>query len=374
MVRRACIAVALLAGSACAPELEPPRVDEPEVVELVDRLLDAGFAELGIELLDAYALGAEGDAARYYADALILLQRFEDAHARLERVSGYAGHATQIADTCAMGALAAWAERDDTLARARLEPCAEGGRIDLVVLRFRARMDGGEVPAPGELNALLRNVTGADEGPERDLAAGELESLLLRMAARHGDPVEAIEYRRRAFEVGRDPALGATLVDEILETAAAVVEERPQDAATLYERLYLGQTPGLAVPEAARQHARQAAEDALFPVYYSNYEPRYLRKFAEDDEFAGVFERETLSFRFTPPRDASAREAIARWIYARAERPVPTPMADLTHRLGCVAADAPCTFTMRQLAEVSYRFAAYEQAWAEEQGVTLNFP
>ena len=72
--------------------------------------------------------------------------------------------------------------------------------------------------------------------------------------------------------------------------------------------------------------------------------------------------------------DASARDALVRWIYARAERPIPMPMADLSGALGCEAADAPCTFSLRQLATVAYRFGDLEQAWAEREGVTLDYP
>ena len=362
-----------LALAGCAPEATPPVVSDAEATSLADRLLDAGQAELALALLDAYQLGDEGDAARYVVDALVLLERFEEAHARLDAL-GDAGHAEQRMDACAMGALSAWAGEDEERASRLLAPCEGLDRVDLHVLGLRARHHLAEVLELTELGAASRRVLGAEASPERDLAAAELEALLLALSESEQDPFRAIELRRRAFEIGRDPAMAAALIAGMLQTAEAIGEERPQDAATLYERLYLGQTAGLRVPEDAMAQARAGAEEVLLPVYYSNFEPRYLRKFADDDEASGLLERESLTFTFPPPRDASARDALVRWLYARAERPVPTPMADLSGAVGCEAADAPCTFSLLQLATVAYRFGDLEQAWAEREGVTLDYP
>ena len=271
-----------------------------------------------------------------------------------------------------MGALSAWAGEDEERASRLLAPCEGLDRVDLHVLGLRARHHQAEVLELTELGAASRRVLGAEASPERDLAAAELEVLLLALSESEQDPFRAIELRRRAFEIGRDPAMAAALIAGMLQTAEAIGEERPQDAATLYERLYLGQTAGLRVPEDAMAQARAGAEEVLLPVYYSNFEPRYLRK-SRDDEASGLLERESLTLTFPPPRDASARDALVRWIYARAERPVPTPMADLSGAVGCEAADAPHVLAPAA-ATVAYRFGDLEQAWAEREGVTLDYP
>ncbi len=214
----------------------------------------------------------------------------------------------------------------------------------------------------------------AESGPEVDVAADQLEQFLLELADAAESPRDRLELRTRAFALGQEPTLGAALVDEYMAAAAAA--DDPQEAATLYEHVYLpARVPGLDAPEAVREEASRLAQDVLFPVFAENFRNRYDRKWAEEDTAAEILDAESATFTFPAVDDDESRDAVIAWLYLRMERPRPTPNPDYL-AIGDVCQDpaAPCVFDFEQFARWAYFSNRYDAALEAELGHSLTWP
>jgi hypothetical protein len=291
-----------------------------------------------------------------------------------ERMDLTAEDLVLLEDACAMGALAALDGEDSALATDRLAACQTRNRerVDLRALALRA---AGTDPAPAEdiLDALTVAIQDAESAPEVDVAADQLEQFLLELADAADSPRERLELRTRAFRLGQEPTLGAALVGEYMDAAASV--EDPQEAATLYEHVYLARIPGLDAPEEAREEAERLAQDVLFPVFAENFRNRYDRKWSEEDIDADIFDAETSTFTFPAVTDDESRDTVIAWLYLRMERPRPTPNPDYLAIGGaCQDPTAPCVFDYEQFARWAYFSNRYDAALEAEIGHSLTWP
>lgn len=376
-MRRACswlgVAAAALWLVGCQGPPAAP-VDPSETLAIASVLVEAGQADLAAQLLEHQGLHDQLEGRGLFVDALIMLERFDEASAALANQTLGREDRTRLEDICAIGAIRAIEAGDEATASVRLRPCETSERIDLQMLRVRR-----DVGMDGELtDGLARDwviaVSEADEGPERDLAAELVETLLLDRAEAAEDVMDRLNLRRRAFELGQNPELGATLPTEIFDAAQAIMVERPQDAATLLERLYLRQIQGLTVDEALAARARASAEEALFPVFLDHYRSRYANKWQEADVADALYDPESRTFTHPAPADVNTRQQIQRWVYGRIERPVPDPVPSFVELTGvCSASDAACTFTLDDLAGFAYRATELERQFAAQIGVTLQY-
>lgn len=360
-----------LAGCQGTP---PAPVDEADTLAMAEALLASGQADLAVRLLERQALHEELSGRGLYVDALLVLERFDDASAALANQTLGREDRTRLEDACAIGAIRAIEAGDEETANIRLRPCESSERIDVHMLRVRR-----DVGTDGELtDAMARDwvaaVREAEEGPERDVAAELLETLLLERAEAADDIMARLDLRRRAFELAQSPELGAVLPNEIFEAAQAIMVERPQDAATLLERLYLRQVRGLTVDEALASRARVKAEEALFPVFLDHYRNRYASKWQDRDVAEGIYDPETRTFNHPPPADVNTRQQIQRWVYVRIERPVPDPVPSFVELTEvCSASDETCTFSLDDLGGFAYRATELERQFAAQIGVTLQY-
>lgn len=360
-----------LAGCQGTP---PAPVDEADTLAMAEALVASGQADLAVRLLERQALHEELSGRGLYVDALLVLERFDDASAALANQTLGREDRTRLEDACAIGAIRAIEAGDEETANIRLRPCESSERIDVHMLRVRR-----DVGTDGELtDAMARDwvaaVREAEEGPERDVAAELLETLLLERAEAADDIMARLDLRRRAFELAQSPELGAVLPNEIFEAAQAIMVERPQDAATLLERLYLRQVRGLTVDEALASRARVKAEEALFPVFLDHYRNRYASKWQDRDVAEGIYDPETRTFNHPPPADVNTRQQIQRWVYVRIERPVPDPVPSFVELTEvCSASDETCTFSLDDLGGFAYRATELERQFAAQIGVTLQY-
>jgi hypothetical protein len=360
------------AAAACTIEVEVPVPTADEAAPIVDRLLEAGDVERAAALAERAGLGEHEPTRTLAIETWIASGEYDRALEALPADTGSPELRTLTADACAMGALAAWEQGDAAMASQRLARCAEQERVDLVVLRYREAVEAGESPDDRTTRLAVEAIRDGQDGPERDLAAEELETILRALKERATDPVIAVGYQRRAFEIAGSPEFGETLAQDIYDTADAVSGTRPQDAATLFERLYLNQVVGLTVPMALQTQARDRARASLFPVFVGNYRARFDRKWRDDDIAAGIYSAEADSFSFETPTTAAEREVIQRWVYSRLERPAAIPLPSFVEQSNHCEADA-CSFTVEELARMAYDCGQLEQDHARSVGQQLVY-
>lgn len=374
-MRRGALALSLAVAVVGCTAAEPAPVDPAELTQLASELLAQGELELASELLKRNGLDASEAGRPVMARIALARGEFEEVFRGL----GNAGDLTREErairlDACATGAGEAFAAGDDDLASRRIGPCETSDRVDLLVYRAMRTVRAGDPwddVAARELTATLHE---SEEGPARDTAAAELEALLLGLSESTDDAFAAVNWRRRAFEVARNGEIGADLAQRTFDTARAIMTTRPQDAATLLERLYLRQIQGIDIPSTMVAEARSAAEVALFPVFLEHYHARFTRKWLEEDFEAGIYDLQTQTFTHPPLTDAAARRELQAWIYRRIERPAPSPLPSFAEQLGhCDDTQDHCQFTIEDLATFAYRATSLEQEYAAQQGVSPQY-
>lgn len=374
MNRLGAIAAAAALAAACT-SAEPAPVDPAEALALANDLVSDGQVDLAASLLERSQLASSEEGRPLMAEIALARGRYDEVFSLLAGVEVLSRQERQVRlDACAVGALDAFASGDDALASRRMAPCEASERIDLAVLRAMRTVRAGDPWTERDARTLVEALREGAEGPARDRAAAELEALLLQLSETTEDPVAAVNWRRRAFDVAQSPQIGADLAQRTYDVAEQVMATRPQDAATLLERLYLRQVQGLTVSSEMVERARGAAEIALFPVFLDHYRARFARKWRDGDIEAGVYDPESDTFTHPPVADAQGRRNMQSWIYSRIERPVPDPLPSFVEQQGhCDASQDACTFTLEELATMAYRASDLEQQYAAEQGLTLQY-
>ncbi len=372
----AAVAFALCAASgvtACKAPVEPPT--SAEVLALVNDLLEQGDPDTALALLTEHGLGESPEGQLFAVEAAILKRDFDTAFATLGRQLDLdAEGLVLLEDACAMGALEALYDAEGQTpapetARARLEHCARSERLDLVALRMRV---DGAAPTTEQLDAVLERLRAAEEGPEVDVAAAQLELGLMEHAqAAPEASAEAARLMRLAFSVAQNSELAAQVQQAYFDAGTALAESDPQTAVTLFEHLYLPRVEGLEVDPELSAQAQVAANTALFPIFLSNSRSRYTSKFQDDDVAAGYFDAESSTFTFDVSSDA-AYETFIVWYFHRLERPRPTPTPDpLAWAEICADRTQPCSFPYERLARWAYEQRAMEAAYLESHDLEV---
>lgn len=354
-----------LGAAACTPREAPVEALQPQV----DALLEAGDAEGALALLHGRDLSADPALRQLMAEAQIMAGQFEGAHETLATLEPTAAVDVLRADACVMGALEAVDAADDERAAARIAPCTGEDRLDVAAVRALVASRTEQQVDRNALDALVERLRQAEASPETDVAAEALERTYRAWAEHAPEAGDRISWLLDAFEIGRDPELGAELVTLIQTTAAEVAEADPQAAATWYEYLYLDRVEGLPVSDEQRQQAARAARDVLFPIFVRNQFARYLRKFGDDDAAAGRFDAEAETWTVAGGGDADTRV----WLYDIYERPIPVEGPDLLAARGLCTEPGPCTLSVDELMGVLYRIDEIEDAWAEQDGNTITY-
>jgi hypothetical protein len=350
----------LVACNACSPTPEEPEV----VLQTVDELLEGGDPTAALELLERHTLLDTPEGLLFAVEAWIMTGDYETAQTTLaERIDLDGENIVLLEDSCAMGCLTGLDNGNLERARDLLAACDGRDRIDLQVLRIRT----SDEPATLDVyDALMESLQAAESGPEVDQAAAALEVHLIERADSAETPLLKVELLRRAFGVGQDPELGERVRATVLEAAESFMETDVQQAATLFEILYLRQIDGLEVSDEEVAHATSRAEVALFPVFVGNLWGRYERKFSEEDAAAGVMDLETRTFNVGPIDTDELFEAAIVWLFRRLERPRPTPTPDVLGNVNaCHDRTVECTFPFQTFAAIAYGMSALERDYLE---------
>lgn len=365
----ALLALASLAAcDSCGATAEDPEV----VFQTVDELLEGGDPTAALALLERHQLADTDRGLVYSVEAWIMSGEYELAQdTLLARVDLDADTVLLLEDACAMGALAAIDEGDRATAASRLVPCADRDRVDLFAINAR-------LADPTDMRAydrMIERVRSEEAGPELDTAAVQLEQMFLERAEVAEDVAAEIALRRRAFVVGRDPAIGDALIERIFEAAEEVIESDRQQSATFLEIIYLEQIDGLDVPDEEVARAIARAEEVLFPIFTGNIWDRYERKFSEDDIELGILDLETRTFDVGMIDTEERLDEVLTWYFRRIERPRPRPTPDIFANIGvCEDRSAPCTFSFENYAAMAYGMNALEERYlVENPGVTFEW-
>jgi hypothetical protein len=394
-----CSFVALLLSPACQTTPPAPATLTPELLAQVNSLLEAGDGSEALGILNGVPGDTQPATQQLRAQALAVAGRFAEAQTAIAALPAGPDRDTLRQDTCVGAAMAAETVSD---AADGLAPCAADTRIDVRMLAFAAEVQllptiemalppteaelaegsGTQILAQDspaldtmrfiELQTALRETP---DGPEKTIAANALEAAWLAAAVRVRDPVRRMQMRVGAFDVGRAPELGDTLLADIEAQADELATVYPQGAATLYEMLFLRQIEGLEVTDEVVNRAAEKSREALFPIFHTNFMFRYNQKHLEDDmaEFEG-YSSERLIARFEQADPNERRAAIARWVYRITERPSPTEIPDFMVESGiCEDLTAPCLFPLDEAIRIFYRLNEIEAALSERLGHQLTY-
>ncbi len=342
-------------------------------MQTVDELLEGGDPTAALALLERHTLADTPEGLLFAVEAWIMSGEYEIAQSTLrERVDLDAQNIVLLEDSCAMGCLTGIENGNLERARSLLATCEGQDRIDLQVLRVRV---AEEPPPMDTYDVLMTRLQEVESSPEVDQAAAALEADLIERAAATDDALLEVALLRRAFGVGQDPELGERLVATIFETAEGVIEEQPQEAATLFELIYLRQVEELEVSDEEVTRATRRAEVALFPVYVENLWMRYERKFSEEDVELGIMDLETRTFNVGPIDTEERFEAVMVWYFRRIERPRPLPTPGVfEYGNTCHDRTVDCTFPFQTFAAMAYGMSAMEREYLEANpGVTFEW-
>lgn len=350
----------LAACDACSPTPEDPAV----VLQTVDELLEGGDPTAALALLERHVLMDTDEGLIFAVEAWIMSGEYELAQSTLtSRIDLDNETIVLLEDSCVMGCLTNIESGDMGRARYFLSACDSRDRIDIEVLRVRISEEPVTLDA---YDALIEELRATESGPEADQAAAELEAHLIERADATEDPILEVALLRRAFGVGQDPELGEHVVETVLEAAEGVIDTDAQQAATLFEIIYLKQVEGLEITDEQVAHATSRAEVALFPVYVGNLWARYERKFSEEDVAAGLMDLETRTFNVGSIDTEERFEEVIAWYFRRIERPRPIPTPDVFGNANtCHDRTVDCTFPFQTFAAMAYGMSALEREYLE---------
>lgn len=359
----------LAACDGCSPGAEDPEV----VFQTVDELLEGGDPGAALSLLERHELIDTDPGLLFAVEAWIMSGEYELAQQALTtRVDLDADTVVLLEDACAMGALAAIDAGDPVTASARLEPCSGRDRVDLFAIS--ARLSDADVDLRG-YDRMIEQVRGAEDGPELDTAAAQLEQMFLERAETEEDVVLEVALRRRAYVVGQDPEIGDALIERIFQAAEEVIGTDRQQSATFLEILYLRQVEGLEVSDEVVARATERATEVLFPIYTGNLWDRYERKFSEEDVALGLFDLETRTFNVGMIDTDERLDEVLTWYFRRIERPRPHPTPDIFTNVGvCINRTVACSYSFERHAAMAYDMNNLEERYlAENPGVTFEW-